>query len=251
MSKYLLVSALLIFLVFRSNSQTGSTIIAGGYNDLKITSVSGDNENEFPADSTDALTVFSAKIKDKTVYLNWRILNPKEVSYYEILRLDPKKKEYKKVSEGKIKVDDQFEKSEGNDGRLTYMYDYEDSPERDGVYYYKLAAYNSNSAKLFESDEIKIGITGIRNFKIEQNTPNPFNPTTNISYELFDASYVKLKVFDLIGKEIATLVDGNQTKGTYTVTFDASKYANLTSGIYFYKLETEKYSEVKKMILTK
>ena len=111
--------------------------------------------------------------------------------------------------------------------------------------------FSGNGTVMFEADELKIGITGIKNFKVEQNTPNPFNPTTNISYELFDASYVKLKVFDLIGKEIATLVDANQQKGTYTVTFDASKYANLTSGIYFYKLETEKYSEVKKMILTK
>ena len=58
-------------------------------------------------------------------------------------------------------------------------------------------------------------------------------------------------MFDLIGKEIATLVDKNQTAGTYTVDFDASRFSNLTSGIYFYKIETEKYSEVKKMILTK
>lgn len=220
MSKYLLFTTLLILTVFRSNSETGSISIAGGNNDFNITSLSGDNENEYPADSADALTVFSAKIKDKTVYLNWRILNPKEVAYYEILRLDPRKKEFKKVNDGKIKVDEQFEKSEGSDGRLTYMYDYEDSPERDGVYYYKLAAYNQNSALLFESNEIKIGITGIRNFKIEQNTPNPFNPTTeDISYELYDASYVKLKVFDLIGKEIATLVDGNQPKGLYALRY--------------------------------
>jgi hypothetical protein len=60
-----------------------------------------------------------------------------------------------------------------------------------------------------------------------------FNPNTIIKYELFEASYVKLKVFDLIGKEIATLVESSQAPGSYSVEFDASRYANLTSGIYF------------------
>lgn len=244
MSKYLLFAALLILIGYGSKLQAGDT-------DPVYTLTGDENKTEIPADSSDALSVFSAKIKDKTVYINWRVVNPKVISYFEVLRLDPKKKEYKKINDDRIEVKDYFEKSAVSDKGIVYMYDYEDEPERDGVYFYKLKGYSSAVNLVFEADEIKIGITGIRNFKVEQNTPNPFNPTTNISYELFDASYVKLKVFDLIGKEIATLVDANQTKGTYTVTFDASKYANLTSGIYFYKLETEKYSEVKKMILTK
>lgn len=245
MSKSLLISALLILFVF-------STKLISGDNDIILSLPGGDEEEiSAAADSTDALTVFSAKIKDKTVYINWRVLNPKDISYYEIYRLDPKKKDYKKINESRIQKDDFFEKAANSTSGSVYMYDYEDEPERDGVYFYRLKGFSGNGTVMFEADELKIGITGIKNFKVEQNTPNPFNPTTNISYELFDASYVKLKVFDLIGKEIATLVDANQQKGTYTVTFDASKYANLTSGIYFYKLETEKYSEVKKMILTK
>ncbi len=245
MSKSLLISALLILFLF-------STKLLSGNNDM-ISILPGGDEEEISAaaDSTDALTVFSAKIKDKTVYINWRVLNPKDVSYYEIFRLDPKKKEYKKINDERIQKADFFEKASNSDNGIVFMYDYEDEPERDGVYFYKMKGFSGNGTVVFEADEIKIGITGIKNFKVEQNTPNPFNPTTNISYELFDASYVRLKVFDLIGKEIATLVDANQQKGTYTVTFDASKYANLTSGIYFYKLETEKYSEVKKMIMTK
>ena len=131
------------------------------------------------------------------------------------------------------------------------MYDYEDQPERDGVYYYKLRGYNSGGQIMFESDEIKIGISGLKNFKLEQNHPNPFNPTTNIKYTLYSPSNVKVKVFDLIGREIVTLVDQYQGEGEYSVEFDASRYSSLTSGIYFYKLETEKYSDVKKMILTK
>ena len=245
MSKSLLIAALLILLNF-------STSLKAGDNDIITPLPDGDNNEEVtPADSIDALTVFSARIKDKTVYVNWRVLNPKHITYFEISRLDPKKQDYVKLNENRIEKDDYFEKSADDETSTVYMYNYEDEPERDGVYYYKLKGFGGNGQLLFEADEIKIGITGIKNFKVEQNTPNPFNPTTNISYELFDASYVKLKVFDLIGKEIATLVEANQTKGTYTYTFDASKYANLTSGIYFYKLETDKYSEVKKMILTK
>lgn len=241
MSKYLLFAALLTFLVLQNTSKAGDDALLP------------DDEliSEEEADSVDALTVFSAKIKDKTVYLNWRLLNPKDVSYFEILRHDSKKKDFVKINENRIERDDYFEKSLNTDNRPVYMYDFEDEPERDGVYYYKLKAVNSNGQLLFESDELKIGITGIRNFKVEQNTPNPFNPSTIIKYELFEASLVKLRVFDLIGKEIAVLVDANQSAGTYSVTFDASKYENLTSGIYFYKLETDRYSEVKKMILTK
>ncbi len=242
MSKILLAAALFIFLTYSTQVKAGD--------EPAVTAIINDPADP-GADSTDALTVFSAKIKDKTVYINWRLQNPEDVSYFEIFRQDPKKKDYVKINDERIKKDDFLEKSTTSDDAIIYMYDFEDEPERDGVYFYKLKGYNSNQQILFESDEMKIGITGIRNFKLEQNTPNPFNPTTNITYELFDESTVKLKVFDLIGKEIATLVDANQPKGTYTVQFDASKYTNLTSGIYFYKIETQKYSEVKKMILTK
>jgi hypothetical protein len=202
-------------------------------------------------DSTDAITVFSARIKNKTIYLNWRVLNIKEISYFELFRLDPKKKEFEKLEDSKTDYDDYFDKAKSNEGVTQYKFDYEDKPERDGVYFYKLKAYKSNGQILFESEEIKIGITGVRNFKLEQNNPNPFNPTTIIKYELFEATYVKLKVFDLIGKEIANLFEGSQGPGTYSVEFDASNYANLPSGIYFYKLETNISTEVKKMILTK
>jgi hypothetical protein len=256
MSKSLLIFSLFTIIIFSSNTKAGdNNSFAASYTSVYTLfnypeDPDSDNVDE-EKDSVDALTVFSAKIKDKTIYLNWRVLNPKNISYFEVLKLNTKKNEYIKINEDRIKKEDFFDKSEKVENEKIFMYDFEDEPERDGVYYYKLKGYNSNGQVMFETDEIKIGITGIRNFKLEQNTPNPFNPTTNITYELFDVAYVKLKVFDLIGKEIATLVDGEQTKGTYTVQFDASKYTNLTSGIYFYKIETNKYSEVKKMILTK
>lgn len=100
----------------------------------------------------------------------------------------------------------------------------------------------------------KLG-TGIYNeypvfsiFELEQNYPNPFNPSTVISYQLPVSSEVTLKVFDVLGNEIATLVDQYKSAGRYEVEFDASK---LPSGIYFYQLKAGQFSETKKMVLLK
>ncbi|HMS33976.1 MAG TPA: SBBP repeat-containing protein [Ignavibacteria bacterium] len=98
-----------------------------------------------------------------------------------------------------------------------------------------------------------VGINQISNsiagaFELKQNYPNPFNPVTKINYELPISNYVSLKIFDISGKEVSNLVNQVQTRGSYEVSFDASK---LTSGIYFYKLETNSFSATKKMLLIK
>jgi hypothetical protein len=85
-------------------------------------------------------------------------------------------------------------------------------------------------------------------FVLEQNYPNPFNPVTSIKFKVESKRLVELKVFDINGREIATLVNGNLQSGAYQVTFDAG---NIPSGIYFYKLTAGNFSDVKKMILIK
>lgn len=85
-------------------------------------------------------------------------------------------------------------------------------------------------------------------YHLEQNYPNPFNPSTLINFTLPASGFVKLKVFNSIGKEVETLVNGNLSSGSYSVNFNAS---NLSGGVYFYKLETANFSETKKMILVK
>lgn len=85
-------------------------------------------------------------------------------------------------------------------------------------------------------------------YLLYQNYPNPFNPTTVINYQLPVNSFVTLKVYDILGKEIATLVKDFKETGKYSVTFDASK---LASGTYIYKLTADKFSDVKKLILLK
>ncbi len=81
-----------------------------------------------------------------------------------------------------------------------------------------------------------------------ENYPNPFNPTTTISYELSTNGFVSLKVYDALGREVAALVDETQSAGVHSVVFDASR---LSSGVYFYRLTAPGINEVKKMLMTK
>ena len=85
-------------------------------------------------------------------------------------------------------------------------------------------------------------------FLLNQNYPNPFNPSTTISYSLSKASYVKLRIFNILGKELTTLADGFQSAGNHSAHFLAS---DMASGVYFYRLETEGYTAMKQMLLIK
>ena len=83
---------------------------------------------------------------------------------------------------------------------------------------------------------------------LEQNYPNPFNPSTVITYELPVLTIVTLKVYDLIGREVKTLVSDRQSAGIHSVTFNAS---NLTSGVYFYRLQAGSFTGSRKLLLLK
>lgn len=88
----------------------------------------------------------------------------------------------------------------------------------------------------------------VENFTLAQNYPNPFNPTTTIVYSLPKSSLVKLEIYDLLGRKIATLVNEEKRSGTYKVTWNAG---NIPSGVYFYKISVGGYSKTNKMILLK
>ncbi len=90
--------------------------------------------------------------------------------------------------------------------------------------------------------------TEVSKFQLSQNHPNPFNPTTTIKYQIPELSFVTLKVYDVLGNEIATLVNEEKPIGSYEVEFNAT---SLPSGIYFYKLQAGDFVEIKKMVLMK
>jgi len=113
----------------------------------------------------------------------------------------------------------------------------------------------SRGAYKFSITDLKGTITDITevaelptDFKLEQNYPNPFNPTTTIRYSLPQANTVSLTVFNMLGQRVATLVNAQQSAGTYSVNFNA---ANLSSGVYFYRLQSGKQVSVQKMLLLK
>ncbi|MCL4539064.1 MAG: T9SS type A sorting domain-containing protein, partial [Bacteroidetes bacterium] len=112
--------------------------------------------------------------------------------------------------------------------------------------------YAGTDGGLFKSDRV---VTAIRenkpvasSFRLFQNYPNPFNPTTAISYQLSAVSNVTLKVYDVLGREVATLVNQIQRPGSYEVRFDGSK---LASGVYFCQIRAGDYVSVKKMVMCK
>lgn len=85
-------------------------------------------------------------------------------------------------------------------------------------------------------------------YSLAQNYPNPFNPSTVIQYSLPEASDVTLAVYDMLGREVASLVDGQKSAGSYEVSFSAG---NLSSGIYFYRLNTGNFTKIRSMTFVK
>lgn len=128
----------------------------------------------------------------------------------------------------------------------------------DILYFYKVCAYNdfglsdftnTVSAVTTKSTNIVVqNISSADGYYLGNNFPNPFNPETSIQFALKERSHVKLTVYNSLGKEVERLIDQSMTPGTYLVKWNAG---NSASGVYFYGIETERFYEVKKMILIK
>ncbi len=95
--------------------------------------------------------------------------------------------------------------------------------------------------------------TVVKEFTLKQNYPNPFNPTTTIKFSLKKSGYIKLAIYDIVGNEIKTLVEGKKPVGEYEVTWNGtdSRGAKVASGLYFYRLESKNYKQTRKMLIIK
>ncbi len=126
-------------------------------------------------------------------------------------------------------------------------YSFTDAGLQSGYYSYRLKQIDLDGT--FEySDEIQVEVTIPDVFSLEQNYPNPFNPSTKINFNLAVDSKVSLKVFDVLGEEVAILINSNLVAGSHNVDFSAT---NINSGVYFYKLQAGEFVETKKMVLMK
>jgi hypothetical protein len=127
-------------------------------------------------------------------------------------------------------------------------YSYTDNNLSPGGYAYRIKQVNKDGSFSYRgSAEVEIASTP-QAFALIQNYPNPFNPSTRIQYSLEKAGVVSLKVYNVLGLEVATLVNGHQEAGSYAVSFNA---LGLSSGVYFYRLEAGSLNSTKKLILMK
>jgi hypothetical protein len=120
-------------------------------------------------------------------------------------------------------------------------------------YYWRVRGVESG--KFSDYSPVRVFATGPISSFLNQNYPNPFNPTTIISYNLEQQNFVEIKVFDILGREVATLVSEVQSAGAHHIPFDAAspgtRRGGLASGVYLYRLKTGGYVETRKMLLKK
>lgn len=129
--------------------------------------------------------------------------------------------------------------------RITY--NFIDENLSSARYYYRLKQIDLDGTIEY-SNEVMIEIDDLNDFQLYQNYPNPFNPGTEINFTLAKAGNITLKIYNGLGSEVATLLDGFMTSGKHSVKFDAQ---NLTTGIYFYRIKGEDFTSTRKMLLIK
>lgn len=126
-------------------------------------------------------------------------------------------------------------------------YSFNDQGLQNSHYTYRLKQIDFDGT--FEySNEVEVDVISVAEFNLDQNYPNPFNPSTNITFSLATDSKVSLKIFDMTGQEVASLINQNMSAGIHNYVFDAT---NINSGVYFYKLQAGNFVETKKMVLMK
>ncbi|MBD3408798.1 MAG: T9SS type A sorting domain-containing protein [Ignavibacteriales bacterium] len=181
------------------------------------------------------LTTFEAKAGENAVTLSWATGSEVENRGFAIER------RYEDGDFEKIG----FVASAGATGANYSFVD--QAASKAGVYTYRLKQIDLDGAfRYSRSVEVEVGTPN--EFALDQNFPNPFNPSTTIRYELAQDVQVKLAVYNSIGEQIATLVNAQQAAGRYDVSFNASSFS---SGIYFYRLEAGDFVDVKRMLLLK
>ena len=193
------------------------------------------------------LTSFSANINGSNVFLRWQTATELNSYGFEVEKAvgSPQSTVGSKLLFNWIKIG--FIQGSGN-SNSPKEYSFIEANPASGKSYFRLKMIDIDGSVEY-SDIVEVSFNlDISTFELSQNYPNPFNPTTNIRYSIGSRQNVSLRVFDVLGEEIATLVNETKEAGNYTIGFNA---ANLPSGVYFYKLQAGAMTKLKKMIFNK
>jgi hypothetical protein len=187
------------------------------------------------------LTSFTAKYSDGKVLINWATATEANNKGFEV---------QKQFNDGGYSSVGYIAGQGSSIEKHNYLFI--DSPLADGKYSYRLKQIDYDGS-LNYSPAVDVDVSAPAVFGLEQNYPNPFNPSTTIKFNLPADSKVSLKIFDILGQPVATLIDGNKPAGINSVNYNAK---NLTSGLYLYKLEAKTfngtlYIDTKKMLFIK
>ena len=182
------------------------------------------------------LSSFSAKTQDSEIILNWVTSSEINNMGFEIQR---RTNDYKWTKIG-------FANGKGTTTEKS-LYSFLDKNPVDGKSYYRLKQIDfDGSSKFYNS--IEVDFETVKEYSLAQNYPNPFNPSTEISFSIAKSSNVTLKIYNLLGSEVAVLVDGFMEAGRHSLEFTAK---DLTSGVYFYTIKADDFTSTRKMILMK
>ncbi len=182
------------------------------------------------------LSSFTAEVNENKVLLNWRTETEVNNYGFEILR-QAQDDTWQLLG---------FVEGNGNSNSPKY-YSYTDNSVSSGSYFYRLKQID-NDGRFEYSKVVEITVSDVTTFQLGQNYPNPFNPSTEIRFSIPETGNVNLTVYNIIGEQVAVLLNGVMEAGSHTINFNAE---NLLSGIYFYTLKTGNIVEMKKMILLK
>jgi len=181
------------------------------------------------------LSSFIASVNENDVTLSWQTATELNNSGFDVERIE--------VNEDWEKVG--FVSGNGTTAEIN-SYTFADKDVPVGTYNYRIKQIDYDGTfEYFELEQL-ISISSSDKFTLLQNYPNPFNPSTTIKFVINKKSNVTLTIFNTIGENVLTLVNEEKVAGSYEVNFDA---AGFTSGIYYYKLQTDDFVETKKMIL--
>ena len=220
-----------LFLTHNGSGSGPYPIMGSKYEDLGLT-VDTSYWNPLPVELMD----FGVKIIDNKVKLTWQTATESNNKGFEIQR---------KINNDKF-TEIGFVSGHGTTSEIN-EYSFVDENLKNGKYIYRLKQLDFDGTYEY-SKQINVSVNLKFEYSLEQNFPNPFNPSTRINFSVPKPVNVSLKVYNMLGQEVKTLVDELKEKGSYEVNFDAE---GLVSGIYFYKIAAGDFSQIHKMIFIK